>query len=142
MTTSWVRENPSVPVTAEMCHWEDSHSHFFFMKRVSGETVKIAWPRLSTEEKKKYAAEVAEYIAQLQTHTAPKPQAVDGTHARDILLNSQEEVMLLTKDKETWWAHVADLFSRRAPAWPEYFKAQYPVRTGRYVLSRSNLNTS
>lgn len=141
VTTNWVRENTTVPVTAEMRHWEDSHSHFFFMKKVPGETLEMAWPRLSTEEKKKIACEVAEYIAQLRTHTAPKPQTVDGAPARDILLSSQEEVMLLTEDKEAWWARVGHQFPRREPAWREDFKARYPVR-GPYVLTHSDLNTS
>ncbi len=143
VTTNFVRENTTIPVTAEMRHWEDSHSHFFLMKKVPGETLEMAWPRLSTEEKKKYACEVAEYIAQLRTHTAAKPQTVDGAPARDGLINTYEKLMWVTEDKEAWWASVADYFPSETQAWREDFKARYPVRTGRpYVLTHSDLNTS
>lgn len=138
VTTNWVRENTTIPVTAEMHHWEDSRSHFFLMKRVPGETLGTAWPRLSTEEKKRLACEVAEYIAQLRMHTAPKPQTVDGAPARDGTLGSRETVMYVTEDKEVWWAQNGDQFKPRRG---KELLARYPVPGGPYVLSHCDLNT-
>lgn len=147
VTTDWVRENTTIPVSAEIKYWKDSHSHFFLMKKVPGESLQTAWPRLNTEEKKKYACEVAEYIAQLRTHTAPKPQTVDGAPARNTLLKIDEfiddsvRVMTLAEDKETWWAYAEKAFTERSPSWRESFKARYPNHTAPYVLSHGDLNT-
>jgi hypothetical protein len=49
-TTTWLRKNTTIPVAEEMKHWKDQHSHFFLTKRVQGESLEEAWPRLSTEE--------------------------------------------------------------------------------------------
>jgi aminoglycoside phosphotransferase (APT) family kinase protein len=112
------------------------------MKKLPGETLGMAWPRLSTEEKKNIACEVAEYIAELRTHTASKLQAADGNPARYTVISSRHEVMPVTKDREAWRERVEERFSNRDQAWREEFKARYPFITGPYVLSHADLNTS
>ncbi|OBT93418.1 hypothetical protein VE01_08742 [Pseudogymnoascus verrucosus] len=106
-TTKWVRENTKIPVVEEMKYWKDDNSHFFLMKRVPGESLEDAWPRLSGAEKKNYAREVIEYIAELRKHKAPSPQTVEGAPVRDQMLGSTHTSVVVIEDKETWWARVA-----------------------------------
>jgi hypothetical protein len=139
-TINWLRENTTIPVPAKAQEWEDGCSHFSLMKKMPGESLEMAWPRLNAEEKKTCAREVVEYLAQLRTHTAPTPQTVDGAPARDKMFAYDGEVAML-EDKEAWWARVEKGFAKKEPAWREELKAEYPGYAAPYVLTHGDLNT-
>jgi aminoglycoside phosphotransferase len=139
-TTKWVRENTKIPVVEEMKYWKDDNSHFFLMKRVPGESLEDAWPRLSGAEKANYAREVIEYIAELRKHKAPSPQTVEGAPVRDQILGSTHTSVVVIEDKETWWARVAKGIRRTDSAWLEEYKSRYPKQPTQYVLTHCDLN--
>ncbi|OBT67681.1 hypothetical protein VE03_03534 [Pseudogymnoascus sp. 23342-1-I1] len=140
-TTKWLRENTAIPVVEKMEYWRDSNSHFFLMKRVPGESLQDAWPRLSGPEKQKYAREVIGYIADLRKHKAASPQTVEGAPVRDKLLGSTETSIMMIEDKETWWERVAQGFVKFDQTWIEKFKSRYPKQPVQYVLTHGDLNT-
>lgn len=140
-TTKFVRENTAIPVVEEMVYWKDSNSHFFLMKRVAGESLEDAWPRLSRAEKQKYAREVIGYIAELRTHKAASPQTVEGGPVRDKLLGSTETSVMTIEDKDSWWARVAQGFVKFDSTWIENFTSRYPKKPAQYVLTHGDLNT-
>ncbi|OBT73387.1 hypothetical protein VF21_07673 [Pseudogymnoascus sp. 05NY08] len=139
-TSKWLRENTKIPVVEEMKYWKDGNSHFFLMKRVPGESLEDAWPRLSRDEKVKYAREVIEYIAELRKHKALSPQTVEGVPVRNQMLGSTHTSVVVIEDKETWWTRVAQGFAKMGPAWIEEYKSRYPRRPTQYVLTHGDLN--
>jgi aminoglycoside phosphotransferase (APT) family kinase protein len=139
-TTKWLRENTTIPVVQEMKYWRDGNSHFFLMRRMPGESLQDAWPRLSIDEKKMYACEVIEYIAELRKHKAASPQTVEGALVRDTLLGSSRTSMMVIEDKETWWARVVQGFPDSNPAWLEKYKLRYPRQPTQYVLTHGDLS--
>ncbi|KAB8230196.1 uncharacterized protein BDW43DRAFT_314251 [Aspergillus alliaceus] len=50
--------------------WEGGHA-LIFMKRIPGESVSDAWPKLSTDETENVARQTAEYLPQLRKSKVP-----------------------------------------------------------------------
>ena len=71
---------PTIPVPSVIHYWVDRswHRSFFLMRRVSGEPLYDAWPRLSKHEIQQIATEVASYAEILAKFTSPRVETLDG----------------------------------------------------------------
>ncbi|KAL4876745.1 kinase-like protein [Aspergillus karnatakaensis] len=76
----FVEENTSIPVPTVVETWDehDTGRTFILLKRVPGEPLNEAWPKLSADEKESIAKQTAEYLLQLRTLQSENIQALDG----------------------------------------------------------------
>lgn len=96
-TIQFVRENaPGVPVPEVIYSWidHDLNRTFLITKRVSGQTLEQAWPRLSSSQRIQIAEDIARYCATLATKTSSLFETVSGCGVRESRLSQQNHPSL------------------------------------------------
>ncbi|OOF91642.1 hypothetical protein ASPCADRAFT_9566 [Aspergillus carbonarius ITEM 5010] len=73
-----VRESTTIPVPTVIGSWKENRRTFILMKRIPGEALREAWPKLSLKEKESIAKETADYISQLRGLQHQKIQGIGG----------------------------------------------------------------
>ncbi|RHZ63012.1 hypothetical protein CDV55_106300 [Aspergillus turcosus] len=74
----FVQEETSIPVPTVLESWEEDGHTLILMRRIPGEPLSKAWPKLSTVEKGNIARQTAEYLLQLRKLQSDKIQALGG----------------------------------------------------------------
>ncbi len=80
-TIQVVKENmPSIPIPEVIHSWVDEiwNRTFLLLKRVPGETIKDAWPKLSADQVEKIAEDVLNHIHTMTQFVHPQLQTVSG----------------------------------------------------------------
>ncbi|KAJ6111040.1 hypothetical protein N7486_003275 [Penicillium sp. IBT 16267x] len=90
----FVQTSISVPAVVES--WEEGKHTLILMRRIPGEPLNEAWPKLSTDEKERIAKQTAEYLQQLRTLQSDKIESLGG---RPVFSN------FLFKDKDSETPH-------------------------------------
>ncbi|CAH0017214.1 unnamed protein product [Clonostachys rhizophaga] len=82
---------PEVPVPDVIYSWidHDINRNFLITKRVSGQTLDQAWPRLSLSQRTQVAKDIANYIVKLALNTAPSFQTINGYGVREPWLQDK-----------------------------------------------------
>jgi len=87
-------EIPSVPVPEVIYSWLDKawNRSYLLLKRVSGQTLEDAWPKLSTGQVKKIAVDLAKYTSTLSEFTSRQLKTINGcgVHDEDHLFGSPD----------------------------------------------------
>ncbi|KAL2859493.1 hypothetical protein BJX68DRAFT_252388 [Aspergillus pseudodeflectus] len=92
----FVREQTSIPVPTVVESWEEGKHTLIVMRRIPGEPLSEAWPRLSMDEKERIAKQTVEYLQQLRKLQSDKIQSLGG---RPVFSN------FLFKDKDSETPH-------------------------------------
>lgn len=92
----FVQEQTSIPVPAVVESWEEGNHTLILMRRIPGEPLSKAWPKLSTDEKERIAKQTAEYLQQLRKLQSDSIQSLGG---RPVFSN------FLFKDKDSELPH-------------------------------------
>ncbi|CEJ53688.1 Putative Function: aphA-6 of A. baumannii phosphorylates [Penicillium brasilianum] len=74
----FVQEQTSIPVPAIVESWEEDIHTLILMRRIPGEPLSEAWPKLSADEKDRIAKQTAEYLQQLRALQSDKIQSLGG----------------------------------------------------------------
>lgn len=71
---------PSIPVPEVIYYWLDRawNRSFILTKRPSGETFEDAWPKLSTPQAEKIAADLAQHARTMSAFTSPQLKTITG----------------------------------------------------------------
>ena len=74
----FINNKTTIPVPAVVEDWEEEDHTFTLLRRMPGETLHEAWPKLTDNQKEKIAKETAEHLTQLRKLQSDKIQALDG----------------------------------------------------------------
>ncbi|CAI7610140.1 unnamed protein product [Penicillium manginii] len=77
-TTQFVQEKTSITVPTIVDSWEEDGHTLILMKRIPGESLHSAWPKLSTAEKENIAQQTAESLLQLRDLHSDRIQVFGG----------------------------------------------------------------
>lgn len=77
-TTQFVQEKTSITVPTFVDSWEEDGHTLILMKRIPGEPLSSAWPKLSIAEKENIAQQTAENLLQLRDIHSDKIQGIGG----------------------------------------------------------------
>ncbi|PLB49701.1 kinase-like protein [Aspergillus steynii IBT 23096] len=134
----FVEENTSIPVPTVVQSWnEDATGRtFILLKRVPGEPLSAAWPKLSADQKDNIARQTAQYLQQLRSLQSNCLQALNGgpIYSNFLFPNRTSDVPHgpLASDEDLWLdmerslQHIPEasrvrLRSRMPPATPYTF---------------------
>lgn len=102
----FVQKETSIPVPTVIESWEEGDHTLILMKRIPGEPLSKAWPKLSTVEKENIARQTAEYLLQLRKLQSNKIQALgDRPIYSNFLFHDSESERPhgpLASDDELW----------------------------------------
>lgn len=99
----FVREHTSIPVPTVVVSWEEDGHAFIITKRIPGEPLSEAWPKLSRDERDRIARQTADYLLQLRQLQSDKMQALDGRPLYSaFLFHDQRYHGPLGSDDELW----------------------------------------
>lgn len=87
----FVQSETSIPVPKVVESWEEGSHTLVLMKRIPGEPLSKAWPKLSTHEKENIAKQTAEYLLQLRKLQSDNMQALGGRPIYSNFLFQDEE---------------------------------------------------
>ena len=140
--TRFLEANSKIPVVKYVKHWTDSESHFFFMKRIPGESLyKMFYDGITRADLLVLAEEAADYLVELRSFTSDKLEAPGGDPVRDKKFNPQHPPHFWTSDVDKWWAgvepHIKDK-SKEGILKEKYGLCVKPE--GPFVLSHGDLN--
>ncbi|KAJ5609730.1 hypothetical protein N7528_010297 [Penicillium herquei] len=74
----FVRTNTSIPVPSVIESWEENEHYLLLMRRIPGEPLNKAWPKLSTVERENIAKQTASYLEQLRNLQSEQIQSLGG----------------------------------------------------------------
>ena len=115
-TVKFVKQKvPSVPVPEVIYEWIDRawQRTFYLMKRVPGENLSDAWPRLSQAEVGNIARELVEHIHALSKLTSPWLETANGCGVTEAILLGEPD----SSDGDT------------SPSWKPYLHPRYSPQT-------------
>lgn len=102
----FVQEHTSIPVPGIIESWEEGDHTLILMRRIPGEPLSEAWPKLSTEQRENIARQTAEYLLQLRKLQADNIQALGGGPVySNFLFNDPVDNLPhgpLASDEELW----------------------------------------
>ncbi|KUL89433.1 hypothetical protein ZTR_04322 [Talaromyces verruculosus] len=102
----FVKQETSIPMPAVVESWEEGGHTLILMKRIPGEPLSTAWPRLSTEEREHIARQTADCLSQLRTLQSDSIQALGGRRVYSNFLFPRRDSECphgpLTSDDELW----------------------------------------
>lgn len=102
----FVQEQTSIPVPAVVESWDEDGHTLIMMRRIPGEPLSQAWPKLSTDEKENIARQTAEYLQQLRKLQSDNIQSLGGHPVIDnfLFLNEREFIPHgpLASDDDLW----------------------------------------
>ncbi|KAJ5609273.1 Aminoglycoside phosphotransferase [Penicillium herquei] len=125
VTTTFVKENTSIPLPGIAKEWTDGTRHFILVERVPGETLEKVWSKIPEEKREELAKETAEYLSQLRQFHSPKMQSVDRQPLHNAFLFGGDPDSLhgpFSMQDELWDAMVAnfkDVPDEVAALWKE-----------------------
>ncbi|CAI6087777.1 unnamed protein product [Clonostachys chloroleuca] len=74
----FLKQHTNLPVPTVMKDWSENSRHFIINEKLTGETLNIAWPRLSPDERRRIAKQTADYITELRKLHSPQIQSLTG----------------------------------------------------------------
>lgn len=73
-----MQEQTSIPVPTVVESWEEGEHTLILMRRILGEPLSKAWPKLSMDEKERIATQTAEYLQELRKLQSDNIQSLSG----------------------------------------------------------------
>lgn len=102
----FVQEQTSIPVPAVVESWEEDKHTLILMRRIPGEPLNKAWPKLSMDDKERIAKQTAEYLQQLRKLQSDHIQSLGGRPVFSNFLfkdtGSETPHGPLASDSELW----------------------------------------
>lgn len=102
----FVQEQTTIPVPTVVESWEDGNHTLILMRRIPGEPLSKAWPRLSADEKERIAKQTAEYLQQLRKLQSNSIQSLGGRPVFSNFLFKHKDSELphgpLASDDDMW----------------------------------------
>lgn len=74
----FLKQHTNLPVPTVMKDWSEDSRHFIVNEKLAGQTLNIAWPRLSPDERRRIAKQTADYITELRKLHSPRIQSLTG----------------------------------------------------------------
>ncbi len=124
----FVRDNTTIPVPVLIDTWEEEEYDiereerrgntprtFLLTRRIPGETLHEAWPKLTAAGRANIARQTAEYLQQLRGLTSPKLEAIGGDPIQCCFLFMQNEEHGQDVEKQEKHSRTSDVLWPQGP---------------------------